>query len=110
MNIDHAHKHYMITLADSVVSFNRNKTETCQKVVGFRCIRSDGSMNKRRVSASENRRYRHVYATEKHVSVMIPSARFRPVKRGGKRVLFKPLKRGNCVKRSLIDFRKINVP
>ena len=46
--------YHKVTLADTLVSFNGNSTETYKKVVRFRCNRSDGNMSKRDVSASVN--------------------------------------------------------
>ena len=45
---------HKVTLAETLVSFNGNSTETYKKVVRFRCKRSDGNMSKRDVSASVN--------------------------------------------------------
>ena len=46
--------YHKVTLAETLVSFNGNSTETYKKVVRFRCNRSDGNMSKRDVSASVN--------------------------------------------------------
>ena len=46
--------YHKITLAETLVSFNGSPTETCKKVVRFRCNRSDGNMSKRNVSAGVN--------------------------------------------------------